>query len=401
MWTLGIDVAKYKHNATLIDENGKNVFRNMSFTNDNEGLNKLLKRVSNAGQSPAGITVGMEATGHYWMLLFKHLTEEGFDVKLFNPIVTRARRNITVRGSKTDSADSALIARILRETDLKVSAVPCDEVQELRNLTRLRFECAKEATAEKMRLLALLDVVFPEYKDHFSDIFGAASREVLSLYPTAEQLAGVDVRRLTAILKKASRGQMGREQAHNLKEAAQQSFAFKNNNQMLALEIRMIIERLNLSLSHIKELDKLIGNYLVEQQQLLMTLPGIAEVWAPTILAEALPVFNPERKDGGAAFVAMAGLDPRLNNSGTHTGKAKMSKRGSRYLRTAVMQAAVVAVSISEDPMFKAIYDRHIEKGKPHLVAVSHVANKMLHVIFAVLKNNKPYEPHLDKTISN
>jgi transposase len=401
MWTLGIDVAKYKHNATLIDENGRAVFRNLSFQNNLEGLNKLLERIRDTGQSPAGVTVGMEATGHYWILLFQHLTAAGFDVKLINPIVTRARRNITVRGSKTDAADSFLIARLLRETGLKVSAVPSDETEKLRTLTRLRFECNQEATAEKLRLTALLDVVFPEYKDHFSDVFGSASREILSQFPTAEQVARVDVRRLTSLLSKASRGQMGRQKAVELKNAAQNSFACIGSNQILALEIRMIVERLNLVLAHIKELDNQISGYLVEQQALLMTLPGIADVWAPTILAEILPVFNPDRKDGGAAFVAMAGLDPRLNNSGSHTGKAKMSKRGSKYLRTAVMQAAAVAANISEDPMFKAIYDRHIEKGKSHLVAVSHVANKMLHVIFSVLKNKKPYEPHVDNAVSN
>lgn len=378
-----------------MDDDGKAVFRNLSFHNSLEGLEKLMESIRNTGQSPAGIIAGMEATGHYWVLLFQHLTANGFDVKLINPIVTRARRNITIRGTKTDAADSFLIARLLRETDVKVSAVPTDETEKLRTLTRLRFECNQEATAEKLRLTALLDVVFPEYKEHFADVFGNASREILSQFPTAEQVARVDIRRLTNLLSKASRGQMGHSKAVALKNAACNSFAAIHSNQVLALEIRMIVERLNLTLTHIKELDNRISGYLVEQQQLLMTLPGIAEVWAPAILAEILPVFNPERKDGGAAFVAMAGLDPRLNESGVHRGKSRMSKRGSKYLRTAVMQASVVAVNLAKDPMFRAIYERQTDKGKPYLVAISHVANKMLHVIFSVLKNKMPYEPRL------
>ena len=96
--------------------------------------------------------------------------------------------------------------------------------------------------------------------------------------------------------------------------------------------------------------------------------------------------------------MAMAGLDPRLRDSGQSKGKAHMSKRGSKYLRTAVMQAAAVAATVTRDPMFKAIYDRQIEKGKLHMVAVSHVANKMMHVIFSVLKNGIPYTPHVLKT---
>jgi hypothetical protein len=73
-----------------------------------------------------------------------------------------------------------------------------------------------------------------------------------------------------------------------------------------------------------------------------------------------------------------------------------MSKRGSRYLRTAVMQAAEIAVFKSHDPLFTQVYERHIKRGKHHLVALTHVANKMLHVIFSVLKNNRPYTPILN-----
>jgi transposase len=118
-------------------------------------------------------------------------------------------------------------------------------------------------------------------------------------------------------------------------------------------------------------------------------------VWAPTILAEVLPVFDPEKKNGARKFVATAGLDVRLSDSGESKGRGKMSKRGSKYLRTAAMQAANVAVFKSNDPMFTAIYDRQRQRGKLHQVAISHVANKLLHVVFSVLKNRKPYQPIL------
>ena len=118
-------------------------------------------------------------------------------------------------------------------------------------------------------------------------------------------------------------------------------------------------------------------------------------MWAPTILAEALPFFNPQRKDGADALVAAAGIDPRLNNSGGSNGKARMSKRGSKYLRTALLEASEVAVKISKNPMFLQVFERQMARKKPYWVALSHVANKMCHVIFAVLRDGKPYEPHL------
>ncbi len=118
----------------------------------------------------------MEA-GHYWMILYHCLVDVGFQLRLINPLMTAARRHVGIRGTKTDSADAELIANILREADPKFSAVPDDETRQLRNLMRLRYECSQTFVAEKHRLNSLLDLVFPEYADHFSDIFGAASRE--------------------------------------------------------------------------------------------------------------------------------------------------------------------------------------------------------------------------------
>ena len=393
MWTLGIDVAKRRHNVTLLDDEGKPVFRNVTFAHSRAGIDGLLERLAQTGQSVAGIRIGMEATGHYWMVLFQRLTLAGYSVDVINPIVTAARRNVTIRGSKTDAADSFLIAKVLREEHPKVSAIPDQDVRALRDLTRLRFECARAAMAEKQRLVALLDLVFPEYGEHFSDIFGTTSREVLAEFPTAEDLAKVDIRRLTRIFREASRGRMGRSHADRLKKAAKNSFALTGNIEGLALEIRFIVERLNLLIEQIAELDKRFGELLPNEQKLLQSIAGIGKVWAPTILAEVLPVFHPELKDGAKKLVAAAGIDVRLHDSGEFAGKGRMSKRGSKYLRTAVMQAAAVAVHLVGDPLFKAVYDRQRDRGKHHTVALSHVAHKMLHVVFSVLKNNRPYTP--------
>jgi transposase len=395
MWTLGIDVAKRRHNATLLDEDGKAVFRNVSFTHSREGLDGFLDRLAATGQSPRGILVGMEATGHYWMVLFQCLSKAGYIAHVINPIVTAARRNVTIRGTKTDAVDSFLIARVLREENPKISAIPAEDVQRLRDLTRLRFECAQAAMAEKQRLVALLDLAFPEYAENFSDIFGTTSRKVLAEFPTAEDLAKVDIRRLTRLLREASRGRMGRSKAEQLKKAARESFALTGNTDALALEIRFLVERLNLLIEQIAKLDKRFACLLPADQKLLQSIPGLGKVWAPTILAEVLPVFHPELQHGAKKFVAAAGIDVRLHDSGEFAGKGRMSKRGSKYLRTAVMQAADVAVFLVKDPLFKAVYERQKARGKHHTVALSHVAHKRLHVVFSILKNKRPYTPML------
>jgi len=75
--------------------------------------------------------------------------------------------------------------------------------------------------------------------------------------------------------------------------------------------------------------------------------------------------------------------------------KAHMPKRSSKYLRTAAFQAAEVAALVAKDPMFNSVYEKQRSREKKHMVAVSHAANKMIHVVFSVLKNRKPYKVQL------
>ena len=65
MWTLGIDVAKRSHRATLLDEDSQPVFRNLAVEHTREGVERLCQRLTETGQRPEDIRVGMEATGHY------------------------------------------------------------------------------------------------------------------------------------------------------------------------------------------------------------------------------------------------------------------------------------------------------------------------------------------------
>jgi len=400
MWTLGIDVAKHKHCAHLMDAEGQSLLQKFFFEQSAQGLNALCTKLEELGAPKDELRIGMEATGNYWMILYGHFKQMGFEVLLLNPLITSARRNFNVRGSKTDPDDARSIAMVLREEQVPVSAVADDDLRQLRDLTRLRFDSMQQAVSEKLRLGALLDLAFPEYRKQFSDLFGATSLAVLEEYPTAAQLARINIRRLTNLIQEASRGALGRQKAQHLRDAARSSFAFTGNDATLGLEIRFAVQRINLLLEQIDQLDTQLKFLLDEQQALLQTIPGIGGVWAPTILAEVLPVFHPDDQRGARTFVAIAGLDPKLNDSGQQKGRAKMSKRGSKYLRTAVMQAAEVAVHTTRDPMFAAIYNKHKESGKHHTVALSHVAHKMLHVIFSVLKNKRPYIPNMALNIN-
>jgi len=156
----------------------------------------------------------------------------------------------------------------------------------------------------------------------------------------------------------------------------------------LSLQLKFMIENIQLLQDQLKAVETKIASLFHKQQTQLASIPGIAEVSGAAILSEIGNIGNFAR-DGAKKLVAFVGIDAKVRESGAFKGKRKMSKRGSRYLRAAIMQASFVASN--KDPYFKSIYQKQIARGKVHLVALSHVANNLTHVIYSVLKNNKPY----------
>src|SRR5699024_12408638 len=90
--------------------------------------------------------------------------------------------------------------------------------------------------------------------------------------------------------------------------------------------------------------------------------------------------------------VACPGLEASVHQSGDfNSHRTRLSKRGSPYLRRALWQAAFVASN--HDPALSLHYQKLRNRGKAHGTAVGAVARKLTHIVFAILRDNKPYEP--------
>lgn len=114
MFYCGIDIAKYKHEATVIDETGVALLDSISFANSKEGCEKLVAVFEKPDISKDDLLLGMEATGHYWLSVYGYLLEQGFEVKVINPIQSEAFRKMYIRQTKNDRKDSFIIAQIMR-----------------------------------------------------------------------------------------------------------------------------------------------------------------------------------------------------------------------------------------------------------------------------------------------
>lgn len=389
MFYCGIDIAKYKHEASVIDTNGKSLLDSISFANDKQGCEKIIAVFQKFEISPADVIIGMEATGHYWLSVYAFFLELGYNVKVINPIQSEAFRKMYIRQTKNDSKDSYIIAQIMRFGEYSATSLSEENIIALRQLSRYRLALVDACGDCKRRVIALLDQVFPEYNKLFSDTFGSSSTELLLNCPTPEDMLTISTRKLTNILNKASRGKLGKEKAEEIKAAAKDTFGVAFAKDAFSFQIKQLIRQIVFTEKQLSELEEQIAELLHQTNQYITTITGIGDVLGAIIVSEIGDINRFERPN---QLVAFAGLDVTVKQSGEFSGsKNKISKRGSPYLRRAIWLAANRAAFC--DPILSEYYQSLKTRGKHHLTAVGAVARKLCNIIFVILKDNRPYQP--------
>ncbi len=388
MFYLGIDIAKVNHVASLISEDGSILVKAIKFTNSIDGLQKLLDSISNFDTSQ--IYCAMEATGTYWLSLFSALTDKGFNVSVFNPYQIKSFRGAyNNRKQKNDVIDSILIANFLSFNGTEQTSLPNDDLLALKNLTRYRSNLVDNICKAKTQVTGILDKVFPEYSDLFSDTFSEASKQILLNCPTPNEVVNFNTRKLANLLKKASRGHHSTDKVREVKSLAKNSFGIKFTGDACSFEIKQLVNQIIFLENQAHELEVKIKDIYSKLDNHLQSIPGIGKVTAPTILAEIGDINN---FSSPSKLTAFAGLDPSENQSGNKkSSNEKTSKRGSPYLRHALYTAAMVAAN--NDPIMHDYYIKKRAEGKHHYVALTGVERKLLGIIFHVLKENRDYRP--------
>lgn len=389
MFYLGIDIAKNTHVASLIDEKGKNVFKGFSFSNTTEGGKSLLEIVQKHADF-SDVTVGMEATGHYWLSVYSFLYDYNFhSIHVINPIQTDGwRKGTEIRKRKNDIIDSVLIADLIRYGDFVETTLSNEDLFSLRNICRMRNYLVQSAGDLKRKIICILDQVFPEYQSIFSNTFGTTSKQLLLDYSSPTDFEELSVETLTETLETLSRKKIGKDTAQKLIDSAKNSFGVTFSKESFTFQLKLLIEQVKFIEDQVKECETKIKELMAKIDSPITTIPGIGPVLGAIIISEFGDI---SRFDKPSKLVAFAGIDATVSQSGEFEGTHNvMSKRGSPYLRKALFQAALVASN--SDPVLKAFYQKKRAEGKHHKTCIGAVARKLCNIIFAVLKNNKPYE---------
>lgn len=384
---VGIDVAKDKHDCFITKSDGEVLFKAFTITNNLDGFNELHQKIASVMDDVTKVKVGLEATGHYSYNLLGYLIDKGLPTYVINPLHTNLyRKSLSLRQTKTDKVDARTIASMLMsDVNLKSYSDISYHNEELKSLTRYRFDKVKERAKLKTSVSRLVCILFPELEKLVPTLHITSVYALLSEFPGAKHIATAHLTRLTNLLSEASKGRYGKDTAITFRDAARVSIG--SNMPAKSLELKHTIKLIQELDSEIDEIENEIKIIMDEINSPILSIPGINYRMGAMIIAE-IGDFN--RFDSPDKILAYAGFSPSTYQSGQLDGAyAHMEKRGSRYLRYALYNATKYVCHW--DPTFAAYLAKKRAEGKHYNVAISHAVKKLVRVIYHLEKTKQQY----------
>lgn len=376
MYFIGIDISKYKHDCCIISAANQKVVSKVIIKNNKAGFNELLTIIHSLA-NPVDIRIGFESTAHYALNLELFLENSILTFMEVNPVlISEYKKSKTLRRTKTDSVDCEAIARWLMTVEYKPHSKGFYHAYSLKSLTRLRDKLIRQRSFYLVKITNVLDHTFPEFKPFFNERLSKTALYLLENYGSAEKMARMNSASYEK-LRSVSRGKFSPQQFLRLKELAVNTVGV--NNSIFDVELNSL---LSLYKSLVKEIDtikKEINQLIEEVHPHYMSVPGIGPLSAAVIYSEYGDISN---FTNPGQMLAFAGIEPGINESGTESHGGKMVKRGSSQLRYTLINCCLPLIRF--DMTFATYYAKKRGEGKPHRVAITHVAKKLIRVIYAL-----------------
>jgi len=384
---VGIDVAKDKHDCFITNTDGEVLFKSFTITNNLDGFDELYQKIESVMEDVSKVKVGLEATGHYSYNLLGYLLDKGLPTYVINPLHTNLyRKSLSLRQTKTDKVDAHTIASMLMsDVNLKSYSDTSYHNEELKSLTRYRFDKVKERAQLKQSISRLVCILFPELEKLVPTLHQNSVYELLYEFPGAKHVANAHLTRLSNLVETASKGHYTKDTAITFREVARTSIG--SNMPAKSLELKHTIKLIRELDAEIEEIENEIKIIMDEINSPILSIPGISYRMGAMIIAE---IGDFSKFDSPDKILAFAGMSPSTYQSGQLDNcYARMEKRGSRYLRYALYNAT--AYVCLWDPTFKAYLAKKRSEGKHYYVALSHATKKLIRVIYQLESSGQQY----------
>ena len=384
---VGIDVAKDKHDCYITNSDGVVLFNSFTIINNLDGFNDLYQKIASVMEDVSKVKVGLEATGHYSYNLLGYLIDKGLPTFVINPLHRNLyRKSLSLRQTKTDKVDARTIASMLMsDVNLKSYSDTSYHNEELKSLTRYRFDKVKERAKLKTSISRLVCILFPELEKLVPKLHMNSVYSLLYEFPGAKQVANAHLTRLSNLIEKASKGHYTKDTAIVFREAARTSIG--TNMPAKSLELKHTIKLIRELDAEIEEIENEIKIIMDEINSPILSIPGINYRMGAMIIAE---IGDFKQFDSPDKVLAFAGMSPSTYQSGQlDNSHPKMEKRGSKYLRYALYNATIYVCLW--DPSFKAYLSKKRAEGKHYYVALSHATKKLVRVIYQLEASGQQY----------
>lgn len=382
---IGLDIAKHKHDCFIMDENGQVIRDSFSFSNDQSGFNTLLDVLKTLDPFQEK-RIGLEATGHYGSNLKIFLEENSYSFMEINPIlIARFSKATTLRRTKTDKIDARLIALFLLSADYKPYPLKSYHVRNLKSLCRARESLVKERSLHLVKITNVLDLTFPEFKPFFKgSLKSSTAMYLLGNYGVPSKIARMNIdsyNKMSSALRKT----ISYAKFLELKKLAKETVGKEDG--ILTFELELYLELFKELDLKIAEIESVILREYKEMNSHIHTIPGIGIISAAGIFSE---IGNFDKFNNADQLLAFAGLEPSRCQSGEADYKGHMVKHGSSYLRQYLMNCA--EMQLVHNPRMYEYYLKKKNEGKAHRVALSHVAKRLIRIIFSLEKNDTDFD---------
>ena len=237
-----------------------------------------------------------------------------------------------------------------------------------------------------MQITNILDLIFPEFKPLFDNQFSVTSLYILYKYKSIEKIKNM---KDYDSLRKVSHGKLSYSKFLKIKEAAKNTIGC--SNEFLEFDLENMIDLYSNLNNKIKFYDDKIIEIIKELNPPSLSIRGIGPISCAGIISEFGDITRFKNAD---ACVAFAGIEPSISESGIESHTGKMVKHGSGHLRYHLINAAEMVAM--HEPIFTEFYYKKRNEGKTHQVTLSHVAKKLVRIIYKLESENTTFKSNIN-----
>ena len=375
----GIDVHKKTIVVTIAKTNKENVteYETKTFKTFTEDLIKCREwLVSNNT-----LDVCMESTGKYWIPVFNVLET---DCKC---VISHPKYVRSIPGKKTDKKDSKWIADIFKHGLVEPSFMPPKDIRDMRDLLRYRKKLVNNRTGEKNRFQNSLTVSNVQISSVVSDVFGVTAQSILKLMLSNPELTLEDIPPLLKVNLKSSLAEILKSIDGTFDDAQSSKMSICLSH----------FDSLNECIDTLEESVLKLAMKYTNQVNLLLTIPGISEISAITIISEIGVNMNAFVDDKHLA--SWAGLTPRCKESGGKKQSTKITHAG-QYIKPLLVECAHCAIKDKSCPYIKAKFDT-LKKKHGYKKAIIAIARFLLVCVYHILNSNEGFDYERYANITN